>query len=771
MNPCAATFTPGPSSPEPSIGDDNHHAEKHRRIPTCPRSWRRKENVRPVKPDALDPDNYDAMFPSLSTSNPHPIPLSGHSRQSSCMKNRKKRKAQKLSTENEEINNTTVVPSPEAAGSPVSDKPEHTTVRCTTVGKDDSEVLSPGLPGFVVHALPESPHATQKQCKGPEPLSLPPPCVPKSESMALVPVTHHMPPTPRPDHEMPVQPDSALVTYSTEPLPPQNDVLQQSLPLPQPQWYPNVITPAPVAPVPVYYYPQQYAPYPAVYVTMPPVAWQPAFTQPIQTWPVPPAQHLASWPQQLQDTSTPGPQLQIQSRASSRGASHRTKGSRASSQVKRRSMDYKQSQLTVNQPGIPRSASTAGYTTQVEVLKSKYRAKSSSPRRPPPKYQVIDNQGDQSCQSRITLKMTRVKAAGEHKEPNGTNDNEQVFRQHLQQKFEGEEAFKKTLGLETGQTSQCDQVRSIVSVKDLKTSQLESPIPKDQYYLHNTPPSVEYSPPIPLCGPPMNAPKAPASQRRVTQGSITLPQPPSVPSPAESGGWSQSKRWMSQETKERAAFQKMLINLHYMGADKSPFVPQSPAELTAFKLETAESEKLKLIQEMDKRLAKVNGKTLSTQKGKKVQSLVNLLGGKQLRDKLSPVFSAVHCFNKELPTEDEFRVDWPSLAELKEEGDKRASRYGRYFPLPRLNMIATRFSGEDRDQAYNPDGSIRWEKKAVKLGAREIIPVTADSEAYTITPVVELHQDELPVPLQLIIKHIDGSQGESQEEDKDQGDK
>lgn len=773
MNPCAATFTPGTSSPEPGPEDDSHHEEKPGQIPTCPRSWRRKENARPLGPDALDPENYDTMFPSLSTSNPNTIPSSGHSSQPSCKKNRKKRKAQRLSTENEDVSNATPAASPEVPGSPASSKAEQRIEDHPTIEKKGLEIPNPERPNPIIHTPPGSSSAEQDQGNVSKPPSPLPPCVPGPGSMELVRITPHMPPTPQPDYEMPIQNDSAMVTYAAGPIPPQNVIHPQALPLPEPQFFPNAMaptamTPAPGPPAPVYYYPPPYLPYPTVYVTVPPVTWQPAFAQPSPVWPVPPTQPPVSWPQPLQATSVPG--LQVQSRSSSREPSRRLRGSRGSSQLKRQSMDSKRTQLG-NLLGIPRPASTAGHKTQVEVLKSKYRAKSSSPRRLASKYQVIENLGDQSLEHFGQHPTTAgLKVTSEHKGPNGTNTNEQVFGERLQQNSVGEEVFKGTPGLDVGQANQRGRTRSVVDVEDHKAGQPEFGLSKDQYS-RNAPPSTEKSAHIPLSGPPTNAPKAPASQRRVTQGSITIPQQPSGSSPAENGGWSQSKRWMSKETKERVAFQKMQINLHYMSADKSPFVPQSPAELTAFKLEAAESKKLKLMQEVDKRLAKADCKNLVDQKGKKARLPAQLLGGKMLRDKLSPVFSAVHCFNKEFPTEDELRVDWPSLAELKEEGDKRASRYGRYFPLPRLNVIATRFSGEDREKAYNPDGSIRWEKKAVKLGAREIIPVNADSEAYTITPVVELRVEELPVPLQLIIKHIDGSQEDHdspQEKNKDQ---
>ena len=93
------------------------------------------------------------------------------------------------------------------------------------------------------------------------------------------------------------------------------------------------------------------------------------------------------------------------------------------------------------------------------------------------------------------------------------------------------------------------------------------------------------------------------------------------------------------------------------------------------------------------------------------------------------------------------------MAELKEEGDKRASRYGRYFPLPRLNVVAARINGKDLENAYNPDGSIRWDKKAIKLGSYNIIPVSPTTEPFSMSSF-ELQKGELPYTLQQLVDEI-----------------
>ncbi|KAI5462182.1 hypothetical protein BGZ63DRAFT_423476 [Mariannaea sp. PMI_226] len=274
---------------------------------------------------------------------------------------------------------------------------------------------------------------------------------------------------------------------------------------------------------------------------------------------------------------------------------------------------------------------------------------------------------------------------------------------------------------------------------------------------HVLPKPVYAKPLLPRVSPPPHAaPKGPkastALQARVPK-LLSVPTESSAgPSSDKAGSWSQSKRWISGETKERTAFQRMLMNLHYMGADKSPFVPQTPAELTAFKAEVTEIERVKLLSEMEKMraLVRVDGK-------EKEQPPV-LFGGKVLWDNLSPVFAIISCFDREPATQNGL-VDWPSLAELKEEGDKRGLLSARCFPLPRLNILPANPRFEHRDSLYNPDGSIRWNKKKVTLGFLDITPVNMPDPDDTVS-VDNIKVTELPYSFKLILDHIEGVQEE-----------
>jgi hypothetical protein len=262
--------------------------------------------------------------------------------------------------------------------------------------------------------------------------------------------------------------------------------------------------------------------------------------------------------------------------------------------------------------------------------------------------------------------------------------------------------------------------------------------------------------------PPQNAPKGPSSLRQLHQSfSATVKQTLNLVK-SESGAWSQSKRWTSFATKERQAFQKMMSSLRYMSADQSPFVPQTPAELTAFKAALAESKTKKLDQEVQQRVAKSNAKTADDADENKVDPVMKFLGGKKFRDHLSPLFAASNCFNEAL-VKPPFAAEWPSLAELKEEGDKRSSRQGRCLPLPRMDIVALKYCNRI-DEACNADETVRWEKKLVQVGSCYICPVTQE-ESSTI-PAVELQSDEAPFLLATLLENIDAVDVEMDENDE-----
>ncbi|TFB05748.1 hypothetical protein CCMA1212_001966 [Trichoderma ghanense] len=214
----------------------------------------------------------------------------------------------------------------------------------------------------------------------------------------------------------------------------------------------------------------------------------------------------------------------------------------------------------------------------------------------------------------------------------------------------------------------------------------------------------------PSCGSPstMHPPRAVTkSSARYSRKVQVSDRPSQSQAPVEPASWSQSKRWISSETKERKAFQRMMMNLQFMKADQSPFVPKTPAELTKFKISLAEAKRQKLAQEVSileeknrqKELAKASGTMLVS------QPHVALFNGRDMDDELSPVFAVQNCFNTQDTVEVNKRVEWPSLAELKEDGDRRA-KCGRFLPLPRIKIPSVQVREREQAHVPNGDGSI-----------------------------------------------------------------
>lgn len=265
-----------------------------------------------------------------------------------------------------------------------------------------------------------------------------------------------------------------------------------------------------------------------------------------------------------------------------------------------------------------------------------------------------------------------------------------------------------------------------------------------------------------LVDPLQNAPRGPSSARQLPQTfSSTVKQALNLNGP-ESGSWSQSKRWTSFATKERQAFQKTMANLRYMSADQSPFVPQSPVELTAFKANLAESKTRKLDQEVKQRLARTN---TSVDEGveTQVKPMMKLLRGKKFKDCLSPVFAASNCFNTSR-NQPPYDAGWPTLTELKEEGDKRSSRQGRCLPLPRLDLVSRRLSSEI-SEACSSDGAVRNDKRTVQVGSRYLCPVTPEEPS--ITPPIELQSEEAPLILATLLQSINAAEDDAKRTEED----
>ncbi|KAK2593794.1 hypothetical protein QQS21_008502 [Conoideocrella luteorostrata] len=226
----------------------------------------------------------------------------------------------------------------------------------------------------------------------------------------------------------------------------------------------------------------------------------------------------------------------------------------------------------------------------------------------------------------------------------------------------------------------------------------------------------------------------------------------------ESGSWSQSKGWMSQSTKERRRFEKMTANLVHLGAGRSEFVPKSPAELAALRAEMTAMESKRLSRQLSRRMDKLERKKLrniETGVEKEEVMPVQILLGKRFKDGLSTFFASTICFRDHILRDKHQGVPWPTLAEFKEEGDKKSLQCGRKFPLPRLGIIAHESEGKSGHSRLEETSD--WRLRTVKIDTQFLLPVepyTNPRESAQAPSLSEILLQEVPEYLQTIILEI-----------------
>ena len=224
----------------------------------------------------------------------------------------------------------------------------------------------------------------------------------------------------------------------------------------------------------------------------------------------------------------------------------------------------------------------------------------------------------------------------------------------------------------------------------------------------------------------------------------------------ESGSWSQSKRWMSQNGKERMNFQRTMQNLYHIGADKSPFVPQNPAELTAFRAEIADAKMRRLSREVNRRIVALESKKKCPAEPLRVENeLLPLLLGKRLADERTTVFASNNCFRPLVSNDNRGSGPWPSLAEFKTEGDKRANKYGRCFPLPMAYLATNKKVGFADDAGKASDNTHDRDLQITRAGPRFIVPVSPPEDTHAAGKVLKVKEEELPESLQIIIGELE----------------
>lgn len=221
--------------------------------------------------------------------------------------------------------------------------------------------------------------------------------------------------------------------------------------------------------------------------------------------------------------------------------------------------------------------------------------------------------------------------------------------------------------------------------------------------------------------------------------------------------WSQSNRWESPLTEKLKMFRKMMQNLRHIGADSSPSLPESTAELARLWVNMAEEKKVRCSQKMRRlEAARDRRKAITEDSDEQHVNMVQLLHGIKFPDNLSTVFASRNCFREHISQDDAQWVTWPSLAELKKVGDKRSGGHERYFPLPKLNIDVKGYAASQKEHCYSADGTDLGGARHWKVDTR-FIPSISPPNAPTEPPfsqATELVLEELPDYLQKAIEDM-----------------
>lgn len=125
-----------------------------------------------------------------------------------------------------------------------------------------------------------------------------------------------------------------------------------------------------------------------------------------------------------------------------------------------------------------------------------------------------------------------------------------------------------------------------------------------------------------------------------------------------------------------------------MGADDSPFVPQSAAELTSLKLSLAEERRRAIAVKVDRLTALLSKKGSAS----KEPTVSTSKDGRPL------FFSS---FSR-LDEKDVGAAMWPTIVQLKEEGDRRAEGSHRHLPSPH-KVYGKLWAQKAKDDVFTDD--------------------------------------------------------------------
>ena len=222
-----------------------------------------------------------------------------------------------------------------------------------------------------------------------------------------------------------------------------------------------------------------------------------------------------------------------------------------------------------------------------------------------------------------------------------------------------------------------------------------------------------------------------------------------------SASWTNSKTWVSEEARKRQEFARMQERARHMGTDRAPFMPQTFEQFLLLEVREQEAKiqemrnKIKAKEETatEKHHGKEHGQTLQPMHQTEAQAF-----GNDTRAGVPAILGPPNSLNPN-DLRAQYETEWPSLPQLKVEGDLRiqCGFPNRRLPAPGFNPVNSIMTHRNQgltasnEEDFIPDqlppaAGIRWDRTR--------------TAAHERTESQEIDFDEPQLPSQSLIRRI-----------------
>lgn len=176
-----------------------------------------------------------------------------------------------------------------------------------------------------------------------------------------------------------------------------------------------------------------------------------------------------------------------------------------------------------------------------------------------------------------------------------------------------------------------------------------------------------------------------ANRQGRVRSSSPPPNAPKAPLAIELAGWTQSKSWSSKERTEMMTFQRMKRNFRYIQAENSPFLPQTPSELSSLKAAMAK-EWLQRISQKIQNTTKNCDNSDAKDDGLADTVVVEFCNGRYPKEGSASLFQGQTYFSEGAVFQPQ-QARWPTVSELKD--PVGTANCPRSLPFPKGGFLDT----------------------------------------------------------------------------------